>query len=135
MCWGGWGLPRAAEAACGEGSPPCWPLDAEAACGEGTRRADKWPAGGAAQKRGEGAGRGWLRGLGGQASTKTNMGGIIKRWPSGARGGNDPTPAASGLRVGYSEGRGGRAQRITNNIINNQLANIGQTAQGFTNRN
>lgn len=80
---------------------------------------------GAAQKRGKGAGRGWLRGLGGQASTKTNVGRFVKRWPSGARGDNDPTPAASGLRVGYSEGRGGRALIIKHNPSNHNLSHVG----------
>ena len=90
---------------------------------------------GATQKRGAGAGRGWLRGLGGQASTKTNTGRFIKRWPSAARGDNDPTPAADGLRVRHSKGRRGRAQRITNDTSNNHLSHIRQSAQGFTYRN
>lgn len=71
--WGGWGLPSAAEAACGKGLPPCWPLAAEAACGEGTRRADKWPAGGRRKKGARGLGGAGFGGWAGRPQPKTAL--------------------------------------------------------------
>lgn len=90
---------------------------------------------GGGAKKGRGGGAGLASGAGRAGLNQNQHGVVCKRWPCAARWGNAPTPAASGLRVGHSEGRGGRAQRITNNTSNDHLLNIGQLAQGFTNRN
>lgn len=138
----------APEASTGPDPPPC-PLRRQSrlrqrlaplqATGRRSRLRRGYPtggqmaSGGAAQKRGKGAGRGWLRGLGGQASTKTNPGRIVKWWPRGALWALDRPHRLVHCRARHSESRGGNAQRITNNTGNNYFSDIGQTAQGLTN--